>query len=49
LAEERVKMFADRRCLYCGGFNHSAVECAVMFKAQTFKVAGAEVKEVGTS
>jgi len=47
-AEERAKRFADRRCLYCGGFNHRAAECASRKKAQTFKAAGAEVKEVGT-
>jgi len=47
-AEERAKRFADGRCLYCGGFNHRAAECAVRKKAQTFKASGAEVKEVGT-
>jgi hypothetical protein len=47
-AEERAKRFADRRCLYCGGFNHREEECAVRKQAQTFKAAGAEVKEVGT-
>jgi len=47
-AEERAKRFADRRCLYCGGFNHRAGECAARKKAQRFKAAGAEVKEVGT-
>jgi len=47
-AEERAKRFADVRCLYCVGFNNSAAECAARKKAQTFKVAGAEVKEVGT-
>jgi hypothetical protein len=47
-AEQRAKRFADGRCLYCGGFNHSAAECAARKKAQTFKAAGAEVKEVGT-
>jgi len=26
--EERAKRFADGRCLYCGGFNHRAAECA---------------------
>jgi len=45
---ERAKRFADGRCLYCGGFNHRAAECAARKKAQTFKAAGAEVKEVGT-
>jgi len=48
LAEERAKRFADGRCLYCGGFNHRAAECAARKKAQTFKESGAEVKEVGT-
>jgi len=47
-AEERAKRFANGRCLYCGGFNHRAAECAARKKAQTFKAAGAEVKEVGT-
>jgi len=47
-AEERAKRFADGRCLYCGGFNHRAAECAARNMAQTFKVAGAEVQEVGT-
>ena len=47
-AEERAKRFADGRCLYCGGFNHRAAECAARKKAQTFMAAGAEVKEVGT-
>jgi len=47
-AEERAKRFADGRCLYCGGFNHRAAECAARKKAQTFKAAGAEFKEVGT-
>jgi len=46
--EERAKRFADGRCLYCGGFNHRAVDCAVRKKARPFKTAGAEVKEVGT-
>jgi len=27
-AEERAKRFANGRCLYCGGFNHRAAECA---------------------
>jgi hypothetical protein len=48
LAEERAKRFADGRCLYCGGFNHRAAECVARKKAQTFKAAGVEVKEVGT-
>jgi len=47
-AEERAKRFADGRCLYCGGFNHRAVDCAARKKAPTFKAARAEVKEVGT-
>jgi len=45
--EERAKRFTHRRCLYCGGFNHRAAECAARMKAQTFKAAGAEVKQVG--
>jgi hypothetical protein len=48
-AEERAKRFADGRCLYCGGFNHRAAECAARKKAQTFRVAGAVIKEVGTN
>jgi hypothetical protein len=44
--EDRAKRFADGRCLYCGGFNHKAVDCAVRKKARLFKAAGAEVKEV---
>jgi hypothetical protein len=47
-AEERLKRFVDERCLYCGGFNHRAAECAARKKAQTFKMAGAEVKEAKT-
>jgi len=47
-AEERAKRFTDGRCLYCGGFNHRAAECAARKKAQMFKAAGAEVKEVRT-
>jgi len=46
-AEERAKRFTDGRCLYCSGFNHRAAECVARNKAQTFKAAGAEVKEVG--
>jgi hypothetical protein len=47
-AEESAKRFADGRCLYCGGFNHRAAECAARKKAQTFKAAGAEIKEIRT-
>ena len=47
-AEERAKTFTDGRCLYCGGFNHRAAECVARKKAQMFKAAGAEIKEVGT-
>jgi len=43
--KEKAKRFADGRCLYCGGFNHRAVHCAVRKKARPFKAAGAEVKE----
>jgi hypothetical protein len=43
--EERMNRFPDGRCLYCGGFNHRAVDCAVRKKARPFKAAGAEVKE----
>jgi hypothetical protein len=45
--EERAKRSADGRCLYCGGFNHRAVDCAVRKKARSFKAAGAKVKEAG--
>jgi hypothetical protein len=45
---EQAKRFADGRCLYSGGFNHRAAECAARKKAQTFKAAGAEIQEVGT-
>jgi hypothetical protein len=31
--EERAKRFADGWCLYRGGFNHRAVDCAVRKKA----------------
>jgi hypothetical protein len=31
-----------------GGFNHRAAECAERKKAQTLKVAGVEIEEVGT-
>jgi len=48
LAEERAKRFTDGRCLYSGGFNHRAAECAARKKAQMFKAAGVDVKEVGT-
>jgi hypothetical protein len=48
LAEERAKRLADGRCLYCGGYNHRAAECVARNKAQTFKAAGAQIKEVGT-
>jgi len=47
-AEERAKRFAHGRCLYCGGFSHRAAECAARKKAQTFKAAGAEIKEIVT-
>jgi len=47
-AGDRAKRFTDGRCLYCGGFNHRATECAARKTAQTLKPAGAEAKEVGT-
>jgi len=47
-AEERAKKFVDGRCLYCGGFNHRAADCTARLKAQTLRVAGAEVKDVRT-
>jgi hypothetical protein len=43
--EARQKRFGEGRCLYCVGFNHRAVDCAVRKKAMSFRVAGAEVKE----
>jgi len=46
--EETAKRFADGRCLYWGGLNHRAAECAARKKAQTFKAAGGEVKEIQT-
>jgi hypothetical protein len=46
--KERAKMFADGRCLYCGGLNHRVAYCAARRKAQRFKAAGVGVKEVGT-
>jgi len=47
-AEERAKRFTNGRYLYCGGFNHRVAECAARKKAQTFKEAGEEIKEVRT-
>jgi hypothetical protein len=44
---ERQKRFAEGRCLYCGGYNHRTVDCAVRKKAWSFRVAGAEVMEGG--
>jgi hypothetical protein len=41
------KIFVDGRYFDCGGFNHKATEFAARKKAQTFKVSGAEIKEVG--
>jgi hypothetical protein len=46
-AEELAKRFAKGRCLYCGGFNHRAAECAAWKQPQAFKTTGAEVKDVG--
>jgi len=46
--EERVKRFTDRRCLYCGRFNHRAADCAARKKVQMLKAVGAEVKDIGT-
>jgi len=46
--EERPKRFADGGFLYYFGFNHRVAECVATMKAQTFKVAGTEVKEVET-
>jgi hypothetical protein len=47
-AEKKAKRFADGSCLYCGGFNHRAAECAARKKAQTLKAVEAEVKTVGS-
>ena len=47
-AGEWAKRFTDGRCLYCGEFDHRVAECAATKKAQTFKAAAAEAKEVGT-
>jgi len=47
-AEDVAKKFADGWCLYCGGLNHRAAECSARKKAETFKAAGAGVKEVVT-
>jgi len=49
LAEEKAMRFADGRCLYCGGFNNRAAECAARKKTQMSKAAGADNKEVGTN
>ena len=46
-AEERATRFTHGRCLYCGGLNHRAAECAARKKAQRFKAAGAKVNEEG--
>jgi hypothetical protein len=43
--EESAKRFAHGRCVYCGVFNHRAVDCAVRKNARSFRAAGAEVKE----
>jgi len=47
-SEERANRFTDRRCLYCGGFNHTAAEWTARKSAQMVHTAGAEVNEVGT-
>jgi hypothetical protein len=44
--EERAKRFADGRCLYCGGFNHRAVDCGVRKKTWSVKAAGEELKQM---
>ena len=43
-----MQRFAEGRCLNCGGFNHRATDCTARKNAQTLKMAGAEIKEVGT-
>jgi len=48
LAEDRGKRSVDGRCLYYGGLNIWATDCAARNKAQTFKVAGAEIRVFGT-
>jgi hypothetical protein len=48
VAEQRVNRFAYGRCVYCGGFNNRVAECAARQQAETCKVAGVEVKKIGT-
>jgi hypothetical protein len=48
VADEKAKRFAEWLCLDSGVFNHRAAECMARNKDQTFKAAGAQVKEVGT-
>jgi hypothetical protein len=47
-AEKRAKRFNDGWCVYGGGLNHRAAQCAPRKKAQTFQATGVEDKEVGT-
>jgi hypothetical protein len=47
-AVERAKRFADGRCGYCGGLNHSVADCAVRKTAQTINDAGAEIMDAST-
>jgi len=44
--EERGKRFADGRCVYCSGCNHSAAECTARKRIQMLMAAIAQVKEV---
>jgi len=46
--DEMATRSTDRRCSYCGGFNHRVAECAVRKMTQSFKAPGAEVMKVGT-
>jgi len=46
--EALSRRFTDGRCLYCGGFNHRAADCAARKKVQTAEAGGAEVKKAGT-
>jgi translation elongation factor P/translation initiation factor 5A len=43
-----AKQFADGMYFNYGGFNHRAAECAARKTAQSGKVAGVEVQNVGT-
>lgn len=42
------KRYPDGKCIFWGGINNRAVECAARNKPQRFKAAGVEIKAVGT-